>query len=216
MHHPLHYQLQSQSDSNVPAWAQEADDGLEHRVEAVSQYAGVCTFIAGFALADLGGLEYDFEFPVGEIYMVLMSFAAGCTACNAVLGILLVVVYRRLLSWDMGRSKRFADDPSFVRGTNEYEKDHHLFLEIFGDPGEKRYSKHVFDYIYNGSWAPLRIVMVLFPWAIAAYLSAVAVKVVAASEKQTLVVKSICPVMLALFLFPMLKYARQMVQLVIR
>ena len=93
-------------EANAPAWGrgdvEKFAENPHHRVEALNQFANVCTFVAGFALADLGGIEWNFPPYLGELYVTLMSFAAGCTAFNAVLGILLVVVHQRLRTWDEG------------------------------------------------------------------------------------------------------------------
>ena len=176
------------------------------RVEAISNYAGVATFIAGFALADLGSMNnFDLQFPLGEIYLILMSFTACVTACNSVLCILFVVVFQRLTSWDLGVIK-IKDRPA---------DDHELFVSVFGDPGERHYTTHIFEYMYDNPRAPLHFTIICFPYAVVSYLGAIAVKVANYAGEQGVIVRSICPIMLFLGSIPILRYSSKMVKIIV-
>lgn len=199
----------------APAWG---TGGLppDGRVDALNNFANVCTFIAGFALADLGGMDWD-PFPplLGEAYVTLMSFASGCAALNAVLGILLVVVCQRLKVWDETNTMKYQENNRYDRAHNN--KNHAAFVRAFGDPGGDSYSKCVFKAIYDGERAPMHYSIQLFPWAVVSYISAVTVKVIAAAWDTTSTAYALgaTSTIMVLFAAPMVYYGRKMLALVV-
>ena len=204
-----------------PSWADgRFSEGVEFRIQALVNFATVATFIAGFALTDLSSMEWDvFEngSPVllGESYIVLMSFAAGCAACNAVLGILLVVTYQRIKSWDRVSWKKYQlQRAGFERSET---KNFQTYISVFGDPGQEKYSKDVFKRMYDSERAPMRMSMQLFPWAVASYICAVATKVTASSagSGKSVLAQFVCPAIIIPFALLMLFFARKLMQLVV-
>ena len=186
-------------------------DGRQSRVESVGNFANVVTFIAGFALADLGAAEIPTTTGLGFAYTLLMSFAAGVTLSNAVVGVLLVVVFQRVVSWDIGMFEEYQKDKSY----NRKGKDHEAFSAAFGDPKDRRYSFHVFTCIYDSHGSPLRVGMMLFPPAICSYLAAVCCKVVASTDgsEAGLATAGAPIVVFAAIAVPMTYYAYKMLSL---
>ena len=216
---------QSLKDDAVPLlgdgvadWADgRFGEGVEFRIEALVNFGTVSTFISGFALADLSTLVWD-EFHgtgLSEIYVMLMSFAAGCSACNSVLAIMLVVAYQRVKSWDLHIAMYARQHARFDRTqTPNYE----IYSRAFGDPKENKYSEDLFRRMFDSESAPLRLTMQLFPWAVVSYTTAVAVKVLASSSASadgSLLAQLACPIIVALFALPTLLFARKMMQLVV-
>ena len=178
--------------SHAPSWAcgdpERFAEDQNCRLRALAEYAGVCTFIAGFALADLGGIQWNFPPVLGELYVTLMAFAAGCTALNAGLGIMLVVAHERLKAWDVGNLRDYAKKGPFDRAikvNSEGEVNHTVFVRMFGDPGDDMYTTRIFTLIYDSRNAPMHYSIQLFPWAIVSYLGAVVVNLLAAASGKT-------------------------------
>mmetsp|Transcript_15207 Transcript_15207/g.30284 ORF Transcript_15207/g.30284 Transcript_15207/m.30284 type:complete len:231 (-) Transcript_15207:26-718(-) len=204
------------TDDGYPEWAKRGGkptDGELSRVDSVANFSSVVTFIAGFALADLGAAEIPTTTGLGFAYTLLMSFAAGVTLFNAVVGVLLVVAFQRVVSWDIYTFSQYEQDKSFNR---KDEEDYKAIAAAFGDPPEdERYSTHVFTCIYDSPGSPLRVGMMLFPPAICSYLAAVCCKVVASTDgsEAGLATAGAPIVVFAAIAVPMTYYAYKMLSL---
>jgi hypothetical protein len=81
-------------------------------IEARSAFTTVATLFTGFVLGDLASFNWrDWDgltlsipligqLHLGDVYLLLMGFAAGNTVLCSVLGIILIVVFNRVLNWD--------------------------------------------------------------------------------------------------------------------
>ena len=200
-----------------PSWTLnegKPGDGLEARVESINQFAQVCTFIAGFALADLGSAEIP-SGVLGGIYVTAISIAAGVTTFNAILGILLVVGFKRLMSWDAGYYEKHKasggsrEDFKTDRGNSDLD----TYTHLFGDPGGRLFCYDFYDKMQNERNAPLHHSMQMFPLAIVSYLVAVCTKVVSAGS--SLYTQWIAAVIMTFVALPMTWYARKILKLII-
>ena len=203
-----------------PSWTLnegKPNDGREARVESISQFAQVCTFIAGFALADLGSADIP-SGVLGGIYVTAISVAAGVTTFNAILGILLVVGFQRLKSWDAGHYEKHKTDGGSredFKNPDGKKSDLDTYTHLFGDPGGSLYCDDFCNKMHNERNAPLHHSMQMFPLAIVSYLVAVCTKVVSAAAGSSLYTQWIAAVILTFVAVPMTWYARKILKLII-
>ena len=169
------------------------------RIESLGTFSAVTTFIAGFALADLGGFDYEsFNYPLGEIYVVLMALSASVLAFNAIVGVLVIVAYQRMLSWH-GQHKGQGNAPDCERITG-YEL----------DQTTEMYHTHWVKMI-DHRFSPLGFAMLCFQWAIGSYLVAVCLWCVSGSS---LFVQVAVPVVITPWALAIVYYDHQAMMLV--
>jgi hypothetical protein len=104
------------------------------------------------------------------------------------------------------------EDYSERKGPN-----HEIYVSLFGDPGGKHYSRHFFEYMYDGGNSPIYLAICAFPWAVVSYLGAISVKVLShlSQAEASLYTQIICPVLLFLFAIPLLILSRKMAKIIL-
>ena len=114
-----------------------------------------------------------------------------------------------------------GDHPTFsnraTKPDGKINENHATFVSVFGDPGDKMYTKFVFEKIYDSRSAPMHVSIQLFPWAVVSYISAVAVKVIAAASGETssYYAHAATVTIMAVFALPMVYYGRKILMLVV-
>ena len=168
------------------------------RVDSLSTFAGVATFLAGFATADLAAFGYDgWEEHWAVVYVAMMSFTVGCGFFCSVLSITIVFTVQSYQLHDdrmiaraekMGVPLRIVVEASgtyamFIRECKTYPS-----RECTSFPMAYFYMMATSDFA-QWTWKPpfvrgnaLCIGMLLFPHAVAFYMAAVALKVLVAAN----------------------------------
>jgi len=171
---------------------------VELRLGTIGKFAALNTFIAAFALGSLGsGVPFGMVRWKGDLYMLCISFASGILSFNAVVGILCVIVVKRVINWDRHIATRTG------RGC---ECDHRTVARLLVTDCLVRspWSPKVYKAYCEDRFAPMKTGMLLFPLAVFTYAVGI---VISATSNANTEVTVLVPVVLFTFVIPMVFYS---------
>jgi hypothetical protein len=193
------------------------------RVDSLSTFAGVSTFLAGFATADLAGFEYDgWEEHWAVVYVTMMSFTVGCGFFCSVVSIMIVFTIQSYELHDNELMHRAKNASLPLRIIVEENGTYAMFIrecKVTDAATEPKFPMAFFFMMSTGdfaqwTWKPpfvqgnaLCVGMLIFPYAVVFYMAAVALKVLVAAKFSSSVAIGLSAPMI-LWAVPMVKLAR--------